>query len=329
MVLRLAEVDCRRAIGACAAGVQRLEPNDPGAGRHSPTCWPPRPAGAPCANGSAAAEPRVTSAPAHDGRRRADNPVMTTVVSRGPRLPGVPRARREGDGGFTLVEVVISMVLLSLVISSVGVLFVAGIRHGAGLQRRQVAVSSPSRRSRRPRPLRDAGRRAASSSCRVAPRPSSTCSGRRRRAGSPPSPTRPGRRPGAAEPVLPLQGASPDSAPGRIRSSWAVSIHSHHLRRHLVLTSPGTPACARPPSPRARRRCTACHAGHLVRHRLRRRDLRLLDVHPPGHLPRPGLQRPRCGGTRGHRRHRLPPERRRRDHGPDRERHRVAGPARR
>lgn len=65
---------------------------------------------------------------------------MTSVASRGPRLPGVPCVRPEDDGGFTLVEVVIGMVLLTLLLSSAGVLFVGGIRHGAGLQRRQTAV---------------------------------------------------------------------------------------------------------------------------------------------------------------------------------------------
>ena len=45
------------------------------------------------------------------------------------------------DGGFTLVEVVISLVLLSLVMSSMAVMLVAGLRNAAGLQRRQVAVT--------------------------------------------------------------------------------------------------------------------------------------------------------------------------------------------
>jgi type II secretory pathway pseudopilin PulG len=51
------------------------------------------------------------------------------------------RAHRNEDGGFTLVEVVISLVLLSLVMSSMAVMLVAGLRNAAGLQRRQVAVT--------------------------------------------------------------------------------------------------------------------------------------------------------------------------------------------
>jgi prepilin-type N-terminal cleavage/methylation domain-containing protein len=64
---------------------------------------------------------------------------MTAVVSRGSRLPGVVRAGRD-DAGFTLVEVVISMVLLTIMLTSAGVMFIGGIKHGAGLQRRQTAV---------------------------------------------------------------------------------------------------------------------------------------------------------------------------------------------
>jgi len=64
---------------------------------------------------------------------------MTAVVSRGFRLPGVTRATRDDDG-FSLVEVVLSMVLLTLLLTSAGVMFIGGIKHGAGLQRRQTAV---------------------------------------------------------------------------------------------------------------------------------------------------------------------------------------------
>jgi prepilin-type N-terminal cleavage/methylation domain-containing protein len=64
---------------------------------------------------------------------------MTAVVSRGFRLPGAGRAGRD-DAGFTLVEVVISMILLTLLLTSAGVLFIGGLKHGAGLQRRQTAV---------------------------------------------------------------------------------------------------------------------------------------------------------------------------------------------
>ncbi len=46
----------------------------------------------------------------------------------------------QDEAGFTLVEVVISMVLLSILLSSVAVLFIGGIKHGAGLQKRQTAV---------------------------------------------------------------------------------------------------------------------------------------------------------------------------------------------
>src|SRR5690242_2883013 len=46
----------------------------------------------------------------------------------------------EREAGFTLVEVIISMVLLSMLLTSIGVLFVGGITHAAGLQRRQAAV---------------------------------------------------------------------------------------------------------------------------------------------------------------------------------------------
>ncbi len=61
----------------------------------------------------------------------------------------LPRDRRArpaaGDGradaGFTLVEVVIALVLLTVLMSAVAALFVGGIRNGAGLQRRQAAVA--------------------------------------------------------------------------------------------------------------------------------------------------------------------------------------------
>ena len=45
------------------------------------------------------------------------------------------------DDGFTLVEVVVALGLLSVLLAAVGVLFVGGLRHGATLQRRQSAVS--------------------------------------------------------------------------------------------------------------------------------------------------------------------------------------------
>ena len=50
------------------------------------------------------------------------------------------RRRRRTDGGFTLVEVVVAMVLMSITMAAVAVLFVGGIRNSAGLQRRQAAV---------------------------------------------------------------------------------------------------------------------------------------------------------------------------------------------
>jgi prepilin-type N-terminal cleavage/methylation domain-containing protein len=64
---------------------------------------------------------------------------MTALASSGCRVPGTSRVRRD-DAAFTLVEVMISMVLLTLLLSSVGVLFVGGIKHEAGLQHRQTAV---------------------------------------------------------------------------------------------------------------------------------------------------------------------------------------------
>jgi prepilin-type N-terminal cleavage/methylation domain-containing protein len=72
-------------------------------------------------------------------RRGVDNTAMTAVASRGSRLPGVRRARRD-DAGFTLVEVVVAMTVMSVLLSAVAVLFVSGIKHAAGLQRRQAAV---------------------------------------------------------------------------------------------------------------------------------------------------------------------------------------------
>ncbi|MGZ4612018.1 MAG: Ig-like domain-containing protein [Kineosporiaceae bacterium] len=45
------------------------------------------------------------------------------------------------DAGFTLVEVVVALVLLSILLASVGVLFVGGLRNSATLQRRQSAVN--------------------------------------------------------------------------------------------------------------------------------------------------------------------------------------------
>jgi prepilin-type N-terminal cleavage/methylation domain-containing protein len=64
---------------------------------------------------------------------------MTTVASGRSRTPGVVRVRRD-DAGFSLVEVVIAMVLLTLLMTSAGTMFVGGVKHGAGLQRRQTAV---------------------------------------------------------------------------------------------------------------------------------------------------------------------------------------------
>ncbi len=51
-------------------------------------------------------------------------------------------ARQQGrrDAGFTLIEVVLALVLLSTLMSSMAVLFVRGMQHLAGLQRRQAAV---------------------------------------------------------------------------------------------------------------------------------------------------------------------------------------------
>lgn len=44
------------------------------------------------------------------------------------------------DGGFTLVEVIVALVLMSITMSAVAVLFVGGIENSSGLQRRQAAV---------------------------------------------------------------------------------------------------------------------------------------------------------------------------------------------
>ena len=52
----------------------------------------------------------------------------------------VARRRGHGDGGFTLIEVILALVLLSTLMSSMAVLFVRGMQHLAGLQHRQVAV---------------------------------------------------------------------------------------------------------------------------------------------------------------------------------------------
>lgn len=52
-----------------------------------------------------------------------------------------PGAVRAGEQGFTLVEVVIALGLLSSLLATVGVLFVGGVKNGAQLQRRQAAVS--------------------------------------------------------------------------------------------------------------------------------------------------------------------------------------------
>jgi len=44
------------------------------------------------------------------------------------------------DGGFTLVEVIVALVLMSITMSAVAVMFVGGIKNSSGLQRRQAAV---------------------------------------------------------------------------------------------------------------------------------------------------------------------------------------------
>lgn len=57
-----------------------------------------------------------------------------------------PRQARRGtpaadDRGFSLVEVMLALVLLSLIMASMGGLFIKGIRHSGDLQRRQAAVT--------------------------------------------------------------------------------------------------------------------------------------------------------------------------------------------
>jgi type II secretory pathway pseudopilin PulG len=57
-------------------------------------------------------------------------------------VAGAPgrRARRRDDDGFSLAEVVVAVVLMSTLLSSLAGLFVGGMKHLAGLQRRQGAV---------------------------------------------------------------------------------------------------------------------------------------------------------------------------------------------
>jgi type II secretory pathway pseudopilin PulG len=54
-------------------------------------------------------------------------------------LSGAPGAGRD-DAGFTLVEAVVALVLLSTVMSALAVQFIGGVKHMNALQRRQVAV---------------------------------------------------------------------------------------------------------------------------------------------------------------------------------------------
>jgi len=52
----------------------------------------------------------------------------------------LPCGRRRPEDGFSLVEVVLAVVLLSTLMASLAVIFVGGVKHMGGLQRRQVAV---------------------------------------------------------------------------------------------------------------------------------------------------------------------------------------------
>jgi prepilin-type N-terminal cleavage/methylation domain-containing protein len=64
------------------------------------------------------------------------------VRTHGASAPCVHRraAIRRPDDGFSLVEVVIAVVLLSSLMAALAVLFVGGVKHMGALQRRQVAV---------------------------------------------------------------------------------------------------------------------------------------------------------------------------------------------
>src|SRR5438270_6840853 len=88
-----------------------------------------------------AAPPRSREAGDHRAAPRRPAGHGHTVLRRARSGSPTGRTRRSDDGGFTLVEVVISLVLLSLVMSSMAVMLVAGLRNAAGLQRRQVAVT--------------------------------------------------------------------------------------------------------------------------------------------------------------------------------------------
>ena len=55
-------------------------------------------------------------------------------------LPGAGRLPGRADEGFSLVEVVIAVVLLSTLMAALAVMFVGGVKHLGGLQRRQAAV---------------------------------------------------------------------------------------------------------------------------------------------------------------------------------------------
>jgi prepilin-type N-terminal cleavage/methylation domain-containing protein len=69
---------------------------------------------------------------------------MASLRPRRARLHAPPQATGDPagtDGGFTLVEVVVALVLMSILMSAIAVLFVGGIRNSSGLQRRQAAVA--------------------------------------------------------------------------------------------------------------------------------------------------------------------------------------------
>jgi prepilin-type N-terminal cleavage/methylation domain-containing protein len=63
--------------------------------------------------------------------------VTRLATTRGRALPC---GRRHVDDGFSLVEVVLAVVLLSTLMASLALIFVGGVKHLGGLQRRQVAV---------------------------------------------------------------------------------------------------------------------------------------------------------------------------------------------